>query len=97
MSAYATAYALSKIFDLDLVLLKSQFDYFQPYFPNISEDLVVEKRFCHHCSLTWLMRVPKWFRIVKEKKGKIKTGAAITLPAYPNEPDFYKVSISFIF
>jgi hypothetical protein len=95
MSSYATIYALSKMFDLELVLLKSQFDFFQPFFPNISEDLVVEKRFCKHCTLKWLLRMPQWFQMVKEKKVAIRKGAAITLPAYPNEPEFYKVSLTF--
>ena len=90
MSAFATIYALSKIFSLDIVLMKSQYDYFKPYFPNISEDLVVEKRFCDHCKFRWIQRGPKWFKTVISRQAKIRKGLALTLPSYPNEPEIYK-------
>lgn len=94
MSAYATIYAMSKDFNLDMVILKSQFDQLHPFFPNVSEDLVVEKRFCDHCAFKWILKKPAWFRFARQRKALVRKGLAITLTAYPNSPDFYKVTIS---
>ena len=94
MSAYATIYAMSKDFNLDMVILKSQFDQLHPFFPNVSEDLVVEKRFCDHCAFKWILKKPAWFRFARQRKALVRKGLAITLTAYPNAPDFYKVTIS---
>ena len=93
MSAYATSYALAKMFNLDVVMLKTQYDYLKPYFPNLLEsEVVIEQRFCDHCKLPWIARKPKWFRMVRNRKAGIKRGVAITLGPYSNEPEFYKAS-----
>ena len=81
MSAYATIYAMSKDFNLDMVILKSQFDQLHPFFPNVSEDLVVEKRFCDHCAFKWILKKPAWFRFARQRKALVRKGLAITLTA----------------
>ncbi len=56
-----------------------------------SEDLVVEKRYCDHCNLPWVIRSPERFEMIRQKNGTIRGGLAITLPNYVNFPTIYKV------